>query len=89
MKLNEDFLIHDTGNGEILIATGETSKTFHGIIKLNGTGSKIAHLLEKEISLEEIEQSFYEEYPEEDKELIKSSILSFIESLKKVHAIID
>ena len=89
MKLHEDFLIHDTGDGEILIATGESSKSFHGIIKLNGTGSKIVHLLEKDVSLKEIEESFYQEYPSTDKELINSSILSFLETLKKAHALQD
>ena len=89
MKLNEDFLIHDTGDGEILIATGESSKTFHGIIKLNGTGSKIAHLLEKGIALNELRQSFYDEYPSTDKGLIDSSIDSFLEVLRKANAICD
>ena len=45
MKLNDQFLIHDTGSGEILVPVGEESKSFHGIIKLNETGSVIVHLL--------------------------------------------
>ena len=89
MKLNEDFLIHDTGNGEILIATGESSKKFHGIIKLNKTGAKIAHMLEKEISLEEIRNAFYLEYPSEEKKLIQESIDSFLAALKEAHALHD
>ena len=48
MKLNSDFLIHDTGNGEMLIPVGEETKKFHGVVKLNGTGSEIVHLLEEE-----------------------------------------
>ena len=39
MKLNENFLIHDTGSGEMLIPVEEETKKFHGIVKLNGTGS--------------------------------------------------
>ena len=53
MKLNENFLIHDTGNGEILIAVGEETKRFHGIVKLNETGAEICHLIENDdLSLE-------------------------------------
>ena len=48
MKLNKDFLIHQTDNGEILIPVGEETKRFHGVIKLNETGSEIVHLLEED-----------------------------------------
>ena len=43
MKLNENFLIHQTDNGEILIPVGEETKRFHGVVKHNGTGGEIAH----------------------------------------------
>ena len=48
MKLNSDFLIHNTGNGEMLIPVGEETKKFHGVVKLNETGSEIVHLLEND-----------------------------------------
>ena len=89
MKLNSDFLIHDTGNGEMLIPVGEETKKFHGVIKLNGTGSEIVHLLEEnDLSMEELLNHFYEEY-EEDKEVIKQSVVEFINKLKEINAITD
>ena len=88
MKLNSDFLIHDTGNGEMLIPVGEETKKFHGIIKLNATGSEIVHLLEEDdLSMEELLNHFYEEYPDEDKNNIKEAVESFINKLKEVNAI--
>ena len=88
MKLNNDFLIHDTGNGEMLIPVGEETKRFHGVIKLNATGSEIVHLLENEdLSLEALLNHFYEAYPDDDKEMIKESVTAFIEKLKEVNAI--
>ena len=78
MKLNNDFLIHDTGNGEMLIPVGEETKKFHGVIKLNATGSEIVHLLEEDISLDALLNHFYEEYPDDDKEVIKSTVTEFI-----------
>ena len=90
MRLNNDFLIHDTGNGEMLIPVGEETKKFHGVIKLNGTGSVIVHLLnEEDLSLDALLNHFYEEYPEEYQEIIKESVISFVNKLKEVNAVID
>ena len=89
MKLNSDFLIHDTGNGEMLIPVGEETKKFHGVIKLNGTGSEIVHLLEEnDLSMDELLNHFYEEY-DEDKEVIKQSVVEFVNKLKEINAITD
>ena len=88
MKLNNDFLIHDTGNGEMLIPVGEETKKFHGVIKLNATGAEIVHLLEEDdLSMDALLNHFYEEYPDDDKELIKNTVTEFINKLKEVNAI--
>ena len=88
MKLNSDFLIHDTGNGEMLIPVGEETKKFHGVIKLNATGAEIVHLLENDdLSLDALLNHFYEEYPDDDKEVIKQSVVEFINKLKEINAI--
>ena len=88
MKLNNDFLIHDTGNGEMLIPVGEETKRFHGDVKLNATGSEIVHLLENEdLSLDALINHFYEAYPDDDKEMIKESVTAFINKLKEINAI--
>ena len=90
MKLNENFLIHKSDSGEILIPVGEETKKFHGVIKLNDTGSEIVHLIEdKDMSLEEILDYFYKEYPDEDKETVKQGVSEFINKLKEVNAITD
>jgi len=88
MKLNNDFLIHDTGNGEMLIPVGEETKRFHGVVKLNATGCEIVHLLENEdLSLDALINHFYEAYPDDDKEMIKESVTAFINKLKEINAI--
>ena len=89
MKLNENFLIHQTDNGEILIPVGEETKRFHGVIKLNSTGSEIVHLLENnDLSLEDILNHFYDEYPDDNKEEVKEGVTSFINKLREINAII-
>ena len=90
MKLNDNFLIHDTGNGEMLIPVGEETKKFHGVIKLNETGSEIVHLLENDdLSMDALLNHFYESYPDDNKDMIKESVISFINKLREVNAITD
>ena len=88
MKLNDNFLIHDTGNGEMLIPVGEETKKFHGVVKLNDTGSEIVHLLENEdLTMEELLKRFYENYPDDDQEIIKNGVSEFINKLREINAI--
>ena len=90
MKLNENFLIHQTDNGEILIPVGEETKRFHGVVKLNATGSEIVHLLnEEDLTMDALLNHFYEEYEGEDQEVIKNSVNEFINKLKEINAITD
>ena len=89
MKLNENFLIHQSDNGEILIPVGDETKRFHGVVKLNDTGSEIVHLLENnDLSLEDILNHFYKECPNDDKEIIKKGVSEFINKLVEINAII-
>ena len=87
MKLNDNFLIHKTANGEILIPVGEETKRFHGVIKLNETGSEIVHLLEEDMTLDALLNHFYEAYPEENQTNIRIAVEQFIDKLKEVNAI--
>lgn len=89
MKLNENFLIHQSDNGEILIPVGDETKRFHGVVKLNDTGSEIVHLLENnDLSLEDVLNHFYQECPNDDKEVIKKGVREFINKLVEINAII-
>ena len=88
MKLNENFLIHQTDNGEILIPVGEETKKFHGVVKLNETGAEIVHLLEdNDLSLEQLLEHFYNEYPDSDKEEIKQGVTQFVNKLREINGI--
>ena len=90
MKLNSDFLIHDTGNGEMLIPVGEETKKFHGVVKLNATGSEIVHLLENDdLSMNQLLNHFYEAYPDTAKEEIEKPVTDFINKLREINAITD
>ena len=38
MKIKNGFVLRDVGGQAVVIAVGEASKTFHGMINLNATG---------------------------------------------------
>ena len=41
MRIKEGFVLREVAGQCVVIATGEASKTFHGMIKLNATGREI------------------------------------------------
>ncbi len=45
MKIKDGFVLRDIAGDTVVIATGEISKTFHGMIKLNSTGKEIWEIL--------------------------------------------
>ena len=45
MKIKDGFVLRDIAGDTVVIATGELSKTFHGMIKLNSTGKEIWQIL--------------------------------------------
>lgn len=41
MRIKDGFVLREVAGQNVVIATGEASKTFHGMIKLNETGRVI------------------------------------------------
>ena len=54
MKIKDGFVLREIAGQTVVIATGEASKTFHGMVKLNGTGRDIWQGLANGLSAEEI-----------------------------------
>ena len=66
------------------------TKRFHGVVKLNNTGSEIVHLLENnDMSLEDLFEHFYKSCPNDDKEVIKQGVSEFIKKLYEINAIVE
>lgn len=53
MQINKDFTIQKVGAYYVAVPVGETSKNFHGMVKLNETGAFLWNLLAKEDLTEE------------------------------------
>jgi len=62
MKLKEGFLVHQTGDEYIMVATGQASRSFNGLIRNNATANYIAELLQQETTKEEIIEKLLARY---------------------------
>lgn len=62
MQIKEGYVMREVAGQAMVIAVGEASKTFHGIINLNSTGKQIWEGVEKGMSPEEIAKKLTEDY---------------------------
>lgn len=62
MKIKEGFVMREVAEQAVVIAVGEASKTFHGMINLNGTGKLIWEGVEQGKTEEEIAHRILEDY---------------------------
>lgn len=88
MRLKDDFILHNTGDDFVIIATGEAAKNFNGMIKLNNMGGEIVTLLKNEITEEEVVKAIVDKY-EVDYDTAKEDITNLLSSLRKVGIIVE
>ena len=83
MRIKDGFVLREVAGQIMVIATGEASKDFHGMIKLNGTGKEIWLGLQEGLTEEEIVQRIKDTYEvEEDKAAVDTrAFLSQMEEM--------
>ncbi len=82
MRINQDFTIQKVGGSYMAVAVGETSKNFHGMVRLNETGAFLWNkMTEQDCSEEDLVNMLLEEY-EIDRETAAKDVRKMIESLK-------
>lgn len=62
MRIKDGFVLRQVAGQAMVIATGEASRNFHGMVKLNETGSEIWQGLMDGLSEEEIAAKLAEKY---------------------------
>lgn len=83
MKIRENYVMRDVAGQAIVIAIGEESKHFKGMINLNQTGREVWKCLEKGLDLDEITKKIVEKY--EVNEIIASrDVKSMIDRLESI-----
>lgn len=81
MQIKSDFTIQKVGNSYIAVAVGETSKTFHAMIKLNETGAFLwKKLAENDLTEEQLTNALLDEY-DVDRETAARDVRTIVENL--------
>ena len=81
MKIKSGFIKRDVAGKTMVVATGELSKKFKGMITLNETGKFIWELLEKETTKEEIIEKMLEVFEGVDRATVERDVTVFINKL--------
>lgn len=81
MKIKKGFILKELGGQYVAVATGEASRIFQGVVKLNGTGAFLWGLLEKGATRDELVNGLLAEYDVE-RDRAESSVSAFLEKLK-------
>lgn len=84
MKLNNDFLVHTSGNETVVVPTGKAA--FSGIVKGNLTLGAMLEILKNDVSEEELIKKMKEHYDAPDG-AIEKDIRKLLGSLRKIGAL--
>ena len=83
MKIKENYVMREVAGQAIVIAVGEESKKFKGMINLNRTGKDVWTGLEKRLNLAEIVKKMADDY-EVDENTAMQDIESMVNRLLKI-----
>ena len=81
MKIKNGFVVREIAGQTIVIALGEATKTFNGMIKLNETGKIIWDMLAEGSDKDSIVKRICDEY-EADAAMVEADVDSFIKTLQ-------
>lgn len=81
MKIKSGFVVRSIAGESVVVALGEASKTFNGIIKLNDTGRFIWDRLAMGCEAEELVEAILAEY-DIDRATAEADVNTYIETLK-------
>ncbi len=84
MKIKKGFMLREVANNYVVVAVGEASKEFNGVINLNESGAFLWKQLINENTNEGMLAALLEEY-EVSEEIAKKDIELFIEKLKEAN----
>ncbi len=82
MKIKNGFVIREIAGQSVVVALGEASRSFNGIIKLNETGRVMWDVLSRGAEKEDVVSKILSEY-DVDRETVKKDVDSFVNALKE------
>ena len=81
MKIKNGFMLRKVGAQNVVVAVGEASRSFNGIIRLNDSGRYLWEKLQNEITEQQLLSDMLNDY-DIDESTAKADIARFVESLK-------
>ena len=83
MLINKDFTIQKVGGSYLAVPVGETSKHFHGMIRLNETGAFLWKIMaQKDTSEEALVEALLAEY-DVSRETAERDVHALVELLRE------
>lgn len=82
MKIKDGFMLRKVGGQNIVVALGEASRSFNGMIRLNDTGVFLWEKLKDDVTEEQLLAALTAEYSV-DPAQAKSDIAEFVAALRK------
>ena len=89
MRRSSGFLMRQVAGRYVLAPVGETVKTFSGMITMNATGKFLWDLMEQDQTLDTLTQALVDTYEEVTFEPAKKDVITFLEPLLPVGAVIE
>lgn len=87
MKMKDGFILRKVGKQYVVVATGKSSKSFHGMIRLNDSAAYVFNLLKQDRDEEELIQALIKEYGITE-EIAKEDVDNFLVAMKGAGAIV-
>lgn len=82
MKIKSGFVAKEIAGQFVVVALGEASKIFNGIIKLNDSGKFIWDMLSRGSERDEVVDALLNEYEGVDRETAEADFDKFAETLR-------
>lgn len=87
MKIKDGFILRKVGKQYVVAATGEASKNFNGMMRLNAEAAYAFELVQKGITEEELVNALVEKYSGDEAE-VKADVANFLEKLREADALV-
>lgn len=83
MKIKSDYMLCEIAGEQIVVPYGAASSDFHGMLRLNKTGTALWKMLERGAEMEALVQMLVKGFdaPESD---AKNDAAEFVEKLRKI-----
>lgn len=87
MKVKDGFILRKVGRQFVVAATGEASRNFNGMLRLNEEAAFAFELLQKGTTQEELVSALMEKYAGEET-VVRADVVAFLEKLKEADAFV-